>query len=418
MAKGRRGTDGIKIEFESKMMGIMSLYDNDANGWTVQQEANKLHLLITCNEIAASDLETSGVEGFQIIPHLIDGGALSIDAIGTDPAIVAIEIDDSSNWHGTIAALLVGDHSVIALLRDGKVSLIRQLLQLGVKDVLGLPLQTAELKAALEQIRDGMNTRNDNDQNRGKIISVIRSVGGVGATMIATQAASMQAERDRDVGRDTCLIDLDLQFGNAATYLGIQPPLTIKTLFDAGIRIDRALVRSVAARAPGGAHVIAAPSDIAPLEEMNAEQLIQMVDMASQEFSTVYLDMPASWTNWSLSLIARSDLVILVIELTIASLRQARRQLELLAMQGLSEVPVMVVVNRVQKKLFKPIDLGDAERAIGHPVSISITNDFPLVSTALDQGVSIQSLQKGSKVAKDIEGLIDACAAQWTERNH
>lgn len=398
------------------MMGIMSLYDNDANGWTVQQEANKLHFLISRDEIAASDLEASSVEGFQIIPHLIENGAFNIDAIGNEPAIVAIEIDAGSEWRDTLSALLINGHLVIALLRDGNVSLIRQLLQLGVKDVLGLPLQTADLKTALEQIRDGMNARNDNDQSRGKVISVIRSVGGVGATMIATQAASMQAERDRNVGRDICLIDLDLQFGNAATYLGIQPTLTIKTLFDAGVRMDRALVRSVAGRAPTGVHVIAAPSDIVPLEAMNAEQLIQMVDMASQEFDTVYLDMPASWTNWSLSLIARSDLVILVIELTIASLRQARRQLELLAMQGLSDVPVMVVVNRVQKKLFKAIDLGDAERAIGHPVSISVTNDFPLVSTALDQGVSIQSLQKGSKVAKDIEGLIDACAAQWTER--
>lgn len=399
------------------MMGIMSLYDSDANGWTVQQEANKLHLLITRDEIAASDLEASGVYGFQIIPHLIDGGALSIEAIGSEPAAVALEINGSTNWQDTVGALLANGHYVIALLRDGNVPLIRQLLQSGVKDVLGLPLQTADLKAALEQLRDNMNAGLGGDQGRGKVVSVIRSVGGVGATMIATQAASLQAERDRAVGRDTCLIDLDLQFGNAATYLGIQPPLTIKTLIDAGIRMDRALVRSVAARASTGVHVIAAPSDIVPLEAMNADQLIQMVDMASQEFSTVYLDMPASWTNWSLSLIARSDLVILVIELTIASLRQARRQLELLSMQGLGDVPVMVVVNRVQKKLFKSIDLGDAERAIGHPVSVSVTNDFPLVSTALDQGVSIYSLQKGSKVAKDMEGLIDACAAQWGERN-
>lgn len=399
------------------MMGIMSLYDNDANGWTIQQEANKLHFLISRDEIAASDLEESSIDGFQIIPHLIEGGMFNIDAIGNEPAIIVMEIDGSNNWRETLPILLTKGHLVVALLRDGNVSLIRQLLQLGVKDVLGLPLQTADLKTALEQIRDSMNARNDNDQSRGKIISVIRSVGGVGATMIATQAASMQAERDRDIGRDICLIDLDLQFGNAATYLGIQPALTIKTLFDAGLRMDRALVRSVAGRTPAGVHVIAAPSDIVPLEAMNAEQLIQMVDMASQEFDTVYLDMPASWTNWSLSLIARSDLVILVIELTIASLRQARRQLELLAMQGLGDVPVMVVVNRVQKKLFKAIDLGDAERAIGHPVAISVTNDFPLVSTALDQGVSIQSLQKGSKVAKDIEGLIDACAAQWIERN-
>ena len=35
-----------------------------------------------------------------------------------------------------------------------------------------------------------------------------------------------------------------------------------------------------------------------------------------REFGTVFVDLPTNWTNWSLSLLARSDLVLLVTEMT------------------------------------------------------------------------------------------------------
>ncbi len=53
----------------------------------------------------------------------------------------------------------------------------------------------------------------------------------------------------------------------------------------------------------------------------------EIVDLATREFGTVFVDLPTNWTNWSLSLVARSDLVLLVTELTVAGLNRARRQL-------------------------------------------------------------------------------------------
>jgi pilus assembly protein CpaE len=148
-----------------------------------------------------------------------------------------------------------------------------------------------------------------------------------------------------------------------------------------------------------------------PLEAVSTDQTFHLVDLAALEFRTVFLDLPCSWTNWSLSLIGRSDLIVMVIELTVGSLRQARRQLNLLANQGLQNVPMLIVANRVQKRLFQTINLSDAEQALGHPVQYAIENDFPLISTALDQGILIGDIKPKSRVSKNILAVLGGCDA-------
>jgi pilus assembly protein CpaE len=115
-----------------------------------------------------------------------------------------------------------------------------------------------------------------------------------------------------------------------------------------------------------------------------------------------------------MSLVARSEVIFLVCELTIASLRQARRQIALLRDQGIDPARIHVIANRVEKKLFRAIGLEDAAAALDHPVNLSIANDFPLVSSALDQGVLIQELKARSRICKDMADIVD-CAVQAVE---
>src|SRR3546814_15993711 len=86
---------------------------------------------------------------------------------------------------------------------------------------------------------------------------------------------------------------------------------------------------------------------IMPIEAVNADQVFRIVELAQRGFDTVYLDLPGNWTNWSMSLVARSQVVFLVCELTIASLRQARRQISLLRDQAIDPARIHFTANRV-----------------------------------------------------------------------
>jgi pilus assembly protein CpaE len=213
------------------------------------------------------------------------------------------------------------------------------------------------------------------------------------------------------MARDTCLIDLDLQFGDAAFQLGLRPNLSVSDLLEAGARLDGALVRATASQHSSGLNVIASPAEMMPLEGISSDQILQIVDTAAREFGTVFLEVPTNWTNWSLSLLARSDLVLLVVDLTIPSLHRARRQLELMASQGLQDLEVRIVANRFEKSQLKTIRPSDVRDALGRDIAYTVANEPGVMRVAADRGVPIAEVKRRSAVGKDLDALDSAIAA-------
>jgi len=380
--------------------------------WMIHTEDGSARIILSKDEAASAALATGQIAGFGAVVHVLDAGVPIPQEIAKLARVLIVEVlpnDDASLRRLLQLRADYPQTKTIAAVRGASVPIVRALLRSGVSDILALPLSREDLTSVLSQIRDEFDKSGQRAAGVGKVISFVRSVGGVGATTLATQAAALQADRDSASGRETCLIDLDLQFGNVATYLGVSPALTIADLVEAGSRVDQAMIHAAVVRTKGGVNILAAPPDIAPLEAVNTDQILHLVDLATRAFDTVMLDLPGAWTNWSLSLVGRSDVIVLVIELTVASLRQARRQLALIANQGLSDVPIIVVANRLQKRFFRSINLRDAENALNHPVAFGVTNDSPLISTALDQGIVIGEIKAGSRVSKDILALLDGC---------
>ena len=147
-----------------------------------------------------------------------------------------------------------------------------------------------------------------------------------------------------------------------------------------------------------------------PLESLTSEQVIEIVELAKREFGTVFIDLPSNWTNWSLSLLAQSDLVFLVTELSVASLHRARRQLELIQSQELGDLDLRIVVNRFEKGLSR-LRSGDVREALGRDIGYTIVNDPPLMRAALDQGLPIAEVKRKSSLGRDIDALDAGIAA-------
>ncbi|MGH6781135.1 MAG: AAA family ATPase, partial [Sphingomonadaceae bacterium] len=392
--------------------GVVSKADRAMRNWSLRIDSGCAQIVLSEAEMTAAEIAGGDVAGFGVEMNLLGADGIVSEDIAQRSQVIVVEVDPNSEASLRRIAALRASHprlAIVAAVRNASIPVVRTLLRSGVNDVLGLPLASNELAAALERIREDMAKAEPTEAALGKVVSVIKSVGGVGATTLATQGASVHARRDARHDRETCLFDLDLQFGNAGTYLGVTPKLTLSDLLEAGSRVDGDLLRSATVQTASGLHVVAAPHEIMPLESVGADQIFDIVDLATREFDTVFIDLPGNWTNWSLSLVARSDVVLLVAELSIASLRQAQRQLKLLERQGLGNIPVQVVINRVQKKLFRSIDLSDAAKALNHPINFSIANDFALVETALDQGVLIDEIKAKSRVSRDIEAILDGC---------
>jgi len=295
---------------------------------------------------------------------------------------------------------------LIAATYQPPLAMVRALLRSGAHDVVSLPLSLEELESSLAPLRDEVLKRKNAAETRNaRLVSVIKSVGGVGATALISQLAIRFAEHEKAFGREACLIDLDVQFGDIAFQLGIRPALSLFDLLEAGTRLDGELIRATTSEHQSGLKVIAAPPEMMPLEGVSNEHLLQIVDLATREFGTVFVDFPTNWTNWSLSLVARSDMILLVTELTVAGINRAKRQLSLLESQDLGGLELRLIVNRFEKGVARSIRPSDLRQALGRDIDYTVANDFPLMRAAIDRGVPIGDVKRKSTLGRDLDVL-------------
>ncbi len=374
----------------------------------------------TSKREAAIQLYLSGVEGDSaaLVEARIAGFPLNLSVVpvtdwidpdelaGAAVAVVQVDPDTPSSIKRFQKLAQSVSTPLIAAAYDPPLALVRSLVRAGAHDVVPLPLSIEDLETSVAPLREELASRQSAaTAGTAKLVSVIKSVGGVGATALTSQLAIRFAEAEARHGREACLIDLDVQFGDVAFQLGLHPKLSLLDLLEAGNRLDGSLLRATTTEHPSGLKVIAAPAEMMPLEGVSSEHLIEIVDLATREFGTVFVDLPTNWTNWSLSLVARSDLVLLVTELTVAGLNRARRQLKLFDSQDLGGLDVRIVANRFEKSQSRTIRPADVREALGRDIAYTVANDFALVRAAIDRGVPISDIKRKSAVGKDLDVL-------------
>ena len=385
-----------------------------AKSWQTQHREAAVHLYLTGADGDAAALVGARVAGFPLSLSLLPVTDWIDPEDVTSAAAAVIQVDP-----GTPASIKrfeklsgVTDVPLIAAAYDPPLALVRSLIRSGAHDVIPLPLDVAELETTLAPLRDQLAGKaSARSAGHAKLVSVIKSVGGVGATALLGQLAVRFADQEGKRDREACVIDLDVQFGDVAFQLGMRPTLSVADLLEAGPRLDGDLLRSVATTHSSGLQVVSSPPEMMPLESLHSDQLINIVDLATREFGTVFVDLPANWTNWSLSILAQSDLVLLVTELSVTSLHRARRQLDLIRNQDLHELDVRVVVNRFEKGLLRTIRPADVREALGRDIAYTIVNDHSTMQAAIDRGVPIAEIKRKNALTKDLDTLDAGIAA-------
>lgn len=326
--------------------------------------------------------------------------------------VLVLEIDTGSDASLRRLATVRTSHPklvIIAAIEQAGVGVVRALIRQGVADVAELPFHPAQLE---EQVLDALSSQVEirTKVELGKAVSVVGVTGGSGATSVLTHLAE-ELGRRASGSRGVCLIDLDLQKGSTASYLGLEPAVTIQSLIDAGSRLDRDLMMSAVTDTGRGFCLIAAPEAIQPADHLDVDHLLAIVNLVRSQFDYVLLDLPPMWNDWTLSLVSWSNRVVLLTDSSIANLKQARRTMALLGSVDVPASRISVVVNRVERKMFSATKLTDVERALGVEELAGISDAGPSLRSAQDQGVSLAVVQGKSKFGQDIAALADVVTA-------
>ncbi|MXP41616.1 AAA family ATPase [Altererythrobacter soli] len=347
------------------------------------------------------------IEGARLLPLELHETITDAHLFGAGILVVQVDptVPGSMDRVERVRALRPDLPQIVAL-ESADLRLVRTLVRQGVADVVSLPLSPEELLQVVIAVMEVQSAKDGSRAGLAPLIAVTRALGGGGATTLVTHLAASFADPEADKP-NVCLLDLDIQYGRAAEVLGLSPKRNLADLLEAGDRLDASLLGSVAAPHASGVAVIAAPAEIVPLESIDAEQLRRAIDLARQEFDFVFIDFPSNLTNWNLSILAEADGIVMLAEQTIASLRQARRRLDLFRSVGIDRRIVSVVVNRMERRLFGTISLADVEKALDHPVLCGLHADGQSIAVAQDQGILVRQVRAKSAYAADVAKLAD-----------
>ena len=182
----------------------------------------------------------------------------------------------------------------------------------------------------------------------GELIAVVSGKGGTGKTSVTALLATALAQS----GKRVLCIDCDVGLRNLDISLGLSDhcPLSFLDVCEGEYPLSQATVHPQFSNL----HFLTAPMNCLP-EQIDADRFADFLMETRKFYDFLFLDAPAGVEAGFKLAAKRADRCVLVAGSGPAALRDAARTAQVLELMG--KLNVRLVVNRVQPKMFKAMDL-------------------------------------------------------------
>lgn len=348
----------------------------------------------------------NGLAGVEIVGERFELRSGLLLARQRRPRIVLLDLPD--NYEEALNAagqfkMDLPDTALFLLSNNLDPQLLLRAIRAGAQEVLKKPLDRALLQEAVERVSRSGAARSAAGTRARSITTLFSTKGGIGTTMVAANlAVSMKAHLNVD---SVALADFDAQSSGAAHVLGMKADKSIADLLRAP-RLDSTALQMNLLRHSSGLAVLAQPEDLSSFEAMTPAQAGGVIDALSSSHDAVVVDAPHSFDEVSLEVLDRSNTIVLLAELSIPSIRAARRALEVFDRLHFTDVPdrVKVVVNRYTgTRGF--ITLDQLFEALQVRAFHTIQNDYRRVFASVNAGRALCLDDPDAQASKDIIAL-------------
>lgn len=235
----------------------------------------------------------------------------------------------------------------------------------------------------------------------GQLIAFMACKGGAGASFLATSLAHLLAT---EFDKPCALIDLDVRYGDASFYLGqTAQPNTIADLITPAHRLDPLLLASCMYTVAPGLQMLSAPPDMAASKPLQPEHTQHILTLACSAHPLVLVDLPRSLEPHGLAALAMADVVYLVMDNTMAALRDAQRCLQYLQTCGTDTRKVRLLINKHTHESTLPSPT--VHSALGIPVRHRIPLHNEAVQESINLGQALAQVHPHSPVAEALRQL-------------
>jgi len=300
-----------------------------------------------------------------------------------------------------LAARAVDRRPPLIVLGSGTdTTVMRLAMQAGARDLLPLPLVEADLITALQRIE--RDQRVGNARADGTLMAFMNAKGGSGATLLACNVAHALTSLSH---RRVTLIDLDLQFGTIPLYFDLFPKRGMLQALENVAGLDQLAFNGYLVQHASGLKILGhAAEDALPTHTIGAQQVIQLVNLAISNSDHVVVDLPRRIDAVSALVVERARHVALVVQQSVATLRDATRLITSMRRDlGIAKDRIVVVVNRYDKNA--GITTDDIRTTLGCGELSLVPNDFATVSACVDTGTPLLVRARNAAVTRAVVAL-------------
>ncbi|MBE4222490.1 AAA family ATPase [Vibrio parahaemolyticus] len=352
--------------------------------WVVYSTSNfKLHI---------AD-ELSGCVNVNV--DWIELDLFNIDLVKSKSIPDLIYIETGENWAQKVAHVYSSDsslqHSHTALIVFGDESdtaSLKMALRLGATDYFSRSVELGELYPLLKSTAE----EKVSNKQMGDLTLFINTKGGSGATTLATNTA---IELSSYAKSKVLLIDLDMQFSDAADYLNCKPKYNINDVIDSVNDLDELSLEGLVYQHPSGLNYLCFNQNDPRNNHKHAAKVSKLLPILRQFYSHIIVDLSHGVDHVYQQIVSPATHIFLIMQQNVTSVKHAVSYIRSLELDyGLSNHQVELIVNRFEKK--STISLKDIENAVGGHAIHLVPNNFAIAIESANLGNPIVQSKKNS----------------------
>jgi pilus assembly protein CpaE len=334
----------------------------------------------------------------------IAAAAQTIDA-AAPPALLLIDISDNEDplsAMDALAEICPPATRVVTVGTSNDIMLYRRLLAMGVVDYLHKPIAPEALyEALLQASRPVERAAPAAATKEARVIALVGARGGVGTTTLAAGIGWCLSEEHQ---QRVALLDLDLQFGNLALGLDLEPGRGLREALEHPERIDSLFLSGAMSSAGERLRILSAEEALDDHPLLDPSAVDPLLTALNDDFDCVIVDLPRALDGMARRLLARAETTAIVTDLSLAAMRDTHRLINLMAVLRPGATPLLLA-NRVGMLSRGEIARAEFEKSIGLKIDYVIPYDAKAASAMAEHGKALPAAARSSKAAAELRRL-------------
>lgn len=249
---------------------------------------------------------------------------------------------------------------ILSNLQCNEAFLLRSM-RIGSSDFLQQPLKRAEFSEAMTRLEQHVQRVHRQDRQLGRMYTFAGVKGGIGTTTAAINFAAICAKQNKS----TVLVDLDMDSGDAACYLGLRHQYSLADVAENLDQLDQAMLEGILAKDPLGFSLLCAPEEVERSRTIGEEQLRDIGSFLIERFDVVVVDGSRTLDGLLLRCLELSESICVLLTQEFPAVRNAQHYLAALARAGYGHEAVKLVVNRHEKRSSLHVSLEQLHQTLG-----------------------------------------------------